>query len=145
MEGITNFIKLNSKIFRNVQTLIDGALDKYGLSSGSFRYLFILEENEGISQNMISKEVGNDKAMSARIIAKLIGMNYIYKVQDDNDHRAYNLYLTPEAKELIPELHAELKKIENQITVDLSEEDKNSTIDGLKKIYTNTQKVTGRH
>lgn len=144
MEEIMNFMKLNSKIFRNTQIILDKALEKYGLSSGSFKYLFILEDNEGISQNQISKEIGNDKAMSARIIAKLIEMGYIYKEEDTLDHRAYNLYLTPAAKKLIPVLKDEIKKMENLITKDLSEEVLLITMDSLKKIYNNTQKVTGR-
>ncbi|MDG0813483.1 hypothetical protein [Cohnella rhizosphaerae] len=61
---------LNSKIFRNTQLILDKLIEKYELSSGSFSYLIILEKNEGINQNKLSEEVGNDKAMSARTIKK---------------------------------------------------------------------------
>ncbi len=94
-----NLIKLNSKIFRSTQTYLDRALKKYELSSGSFHYLFILEINEGISQNKISSIICNDKAMSARTIMKLIELDYVYK-EDDKDGRAYNLFLTAKAKKL---------------------------------------------
>lgn len=144
MDEIMNFIKLNSKIFRNTQVYLDKALKKYELSSGSFRYLFVLEYNEGISQNRISKEIGKDKAMSARIIAKLIELEYVYKDADANDHRAYNLYLTAKAKTIIPKLHQEIKTIEDRITNNLSKEENLIMMESLKKIYYNTQMATGR-
>ena len=73
----------NNKIFRNTQSYLDKILKKYDLSSGAYPYLFILEKNEGISQIKISKEIGNDKAMSARTINKLIESNFVYREQDE--------------------------------------------------------------
>ena len=64
----------NNKIFRNTQSYLEKVLKAYDLSSGTYPYLFILEKNEGISQIQISKEIGNDKAMSARTINKLSKM-----------------------------------------------------------------------
>lgn len=139
-----NFIKLNSKIFRNTQCYLDRVLKKYELSSGSFRYLFILEHHEGISQNKLSKEVGHDKAMSARTITKLSELGYVLIKEDDRDHRAYNLYLTETAKEFLPKLHAEIQIVENIITEDLSEEEKTITRSSLEKIYYNTQRINNQ-
>ena len=65
-----HFIMLNNKIYRNTQIYLDKVMRKYELSSGVCPYLFILEKNEGISQNKISREIGHDKAMSARTITK---------------------------------------------------------------------------
>lgn len=56
-----NLIMITSKIFRYKQMYLEKTLKKYGLSSGSSPYLFNLERNEGISQNGLSKELGNDK------------------------------------------------------------------------------------
>lgn len=136
-----HFIMLNSKIFRNIQFFLDKPLKKYGLSSGSISYLFILEKNEGITQNKLSREVGNDKAMSARTITKLIELELVYKKQDERDSRAYNLYLTAKAKELIPKIRGEIQDIINLATEDLTEEEKLITINSLKKILDKTQKL----
>ncbi len=128
----------NNKIFRNTQSYLDKILKKYDLSSGAYPYLFILEKNEGISQIKISKEIGNDKAMSARTINKLIESNFVYREQDENDSRAYKLYLTPKAKEVIPKIHEEIQIIINLITEDLSEEEMSVTMESLKKIFERT-------
>jgi DNA-binding MarR family transcriptional regulator len=136
-----HFIMLNSKIFRNTQSFLDRILKKYDLSSGSIPYIFILGKNEGISQNKLSKEIGNDKAMSARTIAKLIELNFVHKKQDERDSRAYNLYLTVKAKELIPKIREEIQTIVNLVTEDLTEEEKIITTKSLKKILDRTQKL----
>ena len=138
---IMHFIMLNSKIFRSTQIYLDKVLKKYELSSGSVPYIFTLEKNEGISQNKLSKEIGNDKAMSARTITKLIELEFVHKKQDEKDSRAYNLYLTAKAKELIPKIREEIQIVVNVLSQDLTEEEKTITIKSLKKILTRTQKL----
>ncbi|HEX9027440.1 MAG TPA: MarR family transcriptional regulator [Clostridium sp.] len=136
-----HFIMLNSKIFRSTQIFLDRVLKKYQLSSGSIPYIFTLEKNEGISQNKISKEIGNDKAMSARTITKLIDVDFVYKKQDERDSRAYNLYLTAKAKELIPKIREDIQTVVSLISEDLTEEEKTITTNSLKKILARTQKL----
>lgn len=135
------FIMLNSKIFRNTQIFLDRAMKKYELSSGSMPYIFILERNEGINQNKLSKEVGNDKAMSARTIARLIELDLVHKKQDEKDGRACNLYLSAKAKELIPKIREDLQSVVDLITEDLTEEEKTITIKSLKKILDKTKRL----
>ncbi|MBC8060532.1 MAG: winged helix-turn-helix transcriptional regulator [Clostridiaceae bacterium] len=134
-------VKYNSRIFRNTQIYLDRVLKQYELSSGSYPYLFILDENEGISQNKVSKELGCDKAMSARTITKLITIGYIYKRQDKEDSRAYELYLTEKAKVIIPKVHEEIQNMVALITEDINEEDKLITMNSLKKILSNVKSL----
>lgn len=139
--NMINFMKLNSKIFRNTHMYLDKALKQYEISSGTFPYLFMLEHNEGINQNRISREIGNDKAMSARTITKLIEQGYVSKKEDARDSRAYKLYLTPQAREVIPAIRKEINSLIDLITADLSEEEKNITMRSLAKIFEKTQKL----
>lgn len=129
----------NNKIFRNTQSYLDKVLKEYDLSSGAYPYLFILEKNEGISQIQISREIGNDKAMSTRTINKLIEGDFIYRKQDEKDNRAYKLYLTPKAKEIIPKIHEEIQIVVDLITKDLSKDEMNITMESLKKIFERTR------
>ncbi|MBW9146635.1 MarR family transcriptional regulator [Clostridium sp. CM027] len=136
-EDIIHLIKLNNKIFRTTQVYLDKVLKKYELSSGSYPYLLVLNENEGISQNKISKELGFDKAMSARTVTKLINLGYLDRKEDEADSRAYKLYLTQKAKIIIPNVLNEIHKLEGLITNDLSEKEKVITLDSLNKILNN--------
>ncbi len=135
---IDKLIMYNNKIFRNTQGYLDKALKKYDLSSGAYPYLMVLEKNEGISQICISKEIGNDRAMSARTINKLVESEFVYRVQDEKDSRAYKLYLTSKAKEIIPLVRSEIHKLIGLITEDLTEDEKNIAIKILKSIFEKT-------
>lgn len=99
----------------------------------------VLEKNEGISQINISREIGNDRAMSARTINRLIESGFIIRVQDEKDSRAYKLYLTPKAREILPLIHEEIQRIIDFITIDLSEDEKKITMKVLKSIFENSQ------
>lgn len=136
-----HLIKLNNKIFRTTQVYLDKVLKEYELSSGSYPYLLTLGENEGISQNKISKELGHDKAMSARTITKLIKLGYFNRKEDEDDSRAYKLYLTEKGKDVIPKVIDKVRKLIDIITRDLNEEEKITTMDSLDKILNNIKNI----
>ncbi len=132
------FMMFNSRIFRNTQGYLEKALKKHGLHPGAIPYLFALEHAEGISQIRLSHEVGNDKAMSARTIGRLIEAGFVYKVEDERDSRAYRLYLTDQARRVIPAIHGEIGSLIDTITEDLDGEEKTLMMKALHKIYLRT-------
>lgn len=136
-----HFIMYNSKIFRNTQIYLDKLIKQYELSSGTFSYLIVLESNEGISQNKLGEEIGNDKAMSARTIKKLIELGYIYKKQHESNSKAYRIYLTDKAKDILPEIHEKIQEMLVLFTKELTEEEMSITMRSLKKIFDSTQKL----
>lgn len=137
-ENSMYFMMFNSKIFRNTQGYLEKALKSYGLHPGAIPYLFALEQVEGISQMKLSQEVGNDKAMSARTLGKLIESGFVYKVADERDSRAYRLYLTEEARTVIPAIHREIGSLISTITEDLTEKETAVMMKALHKIYLRT-------
>ncbi|MCR4943244.1 MAG: MarR family transcriptional regulator [Clostridium sp.] len=130
-----------SKTYRYEDSYLNKQLKKYNLSSGSFSYLLALNKNEGMSQIQISKDIGNDRAMSARTINKLIADGFVYKIQDEKDCRAYKLYLTDKGREIIPSIEKEIQEIINFLTEDLSEDEKRTTRDCLKNIFEKSKRL----
>lgn len=103
-DRLCSLTKLNNSIYRCTQAYLDKYLVKYNLSIGTYPYLFVLHRLPGISQNEISKELNVDKSISARTIKKLIDLGYVNKVENKADIRAYKLYLTEQAEQIIPEI-----------------------------------------
>ena len=136
-----NFIMLNNKIFRNTQIHLDKVLSQYELSSGSIPYLFILEKHAGISQNKLSRKLGNDKAMATRTIKRLIEQGFVFKQADEQDSRAYQLFLTEKARDLLPAIHGEILKTVNLISDGLTQAEKDVTLAAMKKILMRTQQL----
>jgi len=134
-------LKLNNKIFRYTQIYLDKVLKEFDLSSGSYPYLLILKEKDGINQNRISEELGYDKAMTTRTLAKLINIGYLDRIKDDDDYRANKIYLTDKGKDVIVKILGKVNELVQLITTDLNEEDKVTTIESLNKILCNIKKI----
>lgn len=138
-EDRPSLIKLTNYIFRYTQSYTDQALEKFQLSSGTYPFLLILNKNEGISQNQISKALNVDKAMSARAIKKLIELDYIRKEENPKDARAVRLYLTDRAKAILPKLVLELRGWVDIITEGLTVQEKEAVVGILEKIMDNAK------
>jgi len=134
-------LKLNNKIFRYTQIYLDKVLKEFDLSSGSYPYLLILKDKDGINQNRISEELGYDKAMTTRTLAKLINIGYLDRIKDDDDYRANKIYLTDKGKEVCVKILGKVHELVQLITTDLNEEEKVTTIDSLNKILCNIKKI----
>jgi DNA-binding MarR family transcriptional regulator len=133
--------KLTGGIYRNTVEYTNEVFKKYSLGSGTYPYLMILYNNkEGISQNQISRELAVDKALSARVIKKLIDLDYIRKETNTKDSRAYCLYLTDKAKTIIPAMKEELGIWNEIMTQNLTEEEKDNITDLLSKVLGNIKK-----
>lgn len=102
--------KLVGNLYRSTQSYMDKQLKKYHLTSGMYPFLFQLSSNEGINQNNISRELSVDKAMSARVIKKLIALGYVRKEENKSDIRSFKLFLTDKGENIIPDI----KKIISQ-------------------------------
>ncbi|MBV7276744.1 MarR family winged helix-turn-helix transcriptional regulator [Clostridium thailandense] len=94
--------KLTNSIYRCTQIYIDKELEEFRLTTGSYPYLLVLNVNEGISQNDISRRLNVDKAMSTRTIKRLTELEYVRKEHNVEDTRAYKLYITDKGKNIIP-------------------------------------------
>lgn len=132
--------KLIGSIYRSTQVYTNEVLEQYDLGSGTYPYLLSLYNNEGINQNQISKELDVDKAMSARVIKRLIDIGYVKKEADQADSRAYKLYLTDKGKSIIPEVKAALYHWNDVITKSLSDEQKMELDHLLSIVLSDTKK-----
>lgn len=136
----TSLTKLTNSIYRCTQIYIDKKLEKFRLTTGSYPYLLVLNANEGISQNDISRELNVDKAMSARTIKKLIEFEYVRKEQNVEDTRAYKLYITDKGKAIIPEIIKITDAWANILTEGNENKEFETSIRLLEKVLNNAEK-----
>ncbi|MBI6875316.1 MarR family winged helix-turn-helix transcriptional regulator [Clostridium aciditolerans] len=134
---IRPLLKLTNSIYRCTQAYIDKKLEKFNLTIGTYPYLFVLNRNEGISQNEISRELNVDKAMSARTVKKLIELGYIRKEENEEDIRAYKLYITDKAKSIIPEITEILDDFANILVQGNDRETIETSLDFLESVLEN--------
>ncbi|MCR3760496.1 MarR family winged helix-turn-helix transcriptional regulator [Clostridium felsineum] len=143
MEGeimdINNLVKLINCIYRCNQVHLDKKLKDLDLTVGTYPYLLRLSHVEGISQNDISRELSVDKAMSARSIKKLIELGYITKKENEDDIRAYKLYLTDKGKEVIPKILNIIGELLDILLQGSDENEVEMSMEFLQKVLNNAK------
>ncbi|KOF55714.1 MULTISPECIES: MarR family winged helix-turn-helix transcriptional regulator [Clostridium] len=130
----STLIKLTNGIYRCTQVYLDKRLCEINLTTGTYPYLFVLDQCRGISQNDISRELSVDKAMSARTVKKLIELGYVRKEENKEDVRAYKLYITDKGKSLIPEIHKIVQEWINILVEGNNEDEVKTSIKFLEDV-----------
>lgn len=138
--NINNLTRLINSIYRCNQVYFDKRLKKFNLTIGTYPYLVKLNILPGISQNEISKELNVDKAMSARTIKKLIELGYVKKEENEEDTRAYRLYLTDKGKSIIPQIMKAIYELVHILVEGSSEEEIKISMQFLQRVLCNSKK-----
>lgn len=94
-------------------------------------FLLQLYKQDGISQEELSEKLSIDKGTTARSIKKLEEEGFLIRVKDENDKRAYKIYLTDKSKENRDNV---LKDWESVIAQNITEEERSTLVDILKKV-----------
>ncbi|MCQ1536624.1 MarR family transcriptional regulator [Methanosarcina sp. KYL-1] len=87
-------------IYRSHLAYMVKELEPYGIGSGQFDFLMVLYRRDGISQETLAKALKVSKATSTRAVQSLEKEGYVYRQVDEDDRRAYKVYLTEKGKEM---------------------------------------------
>jgi DNA-binding MarR family transcriptional regulator len=110
---------------------------EYNLGCGQYPYLLYLNRNNGVTQEEMSLSLIIDKGTTAKAIKKLELEGYVYREVDENDKRAYKVYLTEKAKKIMEHIYSVLDAWENIITSDFSDEEKKVALKLLQRMVEN--------
>ena len=73
------------------------------LSTVQYKVCVTIYNEPGLSQDAVSRELGMDKSSIAKLIAKLMTDDVVYRKTNPKDHREYQLYLTDKGQNLTQE------------------------------------------
>ena len=94
-----------SALYRNIQKYFDKTMAKYDIGSGQLIFLFLINEQEGITMNEVSRIGEVDKGTTTKSVQKLIEQDYVQARTDENDRRVKRLYTTERATKIMNELY----------------------------------------
>lgn len=112
-----------SVIHRYRKAFADRMLKPCGVTGGQYLFILALNRYNGASQEQISDFLKIDKTTTARAIKKLEKEGFVSRTQDKTDKRAYQVYLTPKAQDIVPQIRRTMREWEDIVTVDLSDEE----------------------
>ena len=133
-ESIGRWISL---IYRQGQIHIGKELQVYNIGSGQFPFLTVLYDEDGLSQEEISRILNVDKATAGRDIKRLAEEGYVERKRNPEDRRAYKIFLTEKGKKVKPVIIRVLSSWTSILSSDFTEEEKDLIIELLKRMYQN--------
>ncbi len=110
-----------SILYRYGQSYVSKRLERYNIGRGQYVILLALFRNNGVSQEELADHLKIDKGSITKSIKKLEDEAYIERSIDSDDKRAYKVFLTQKAFDIIPAVQETIKSWEDIIVSDLSE------------------------
>jgi DNA-binding MarR family transcriptional regulator len=99
--------------FRDFSAALGSRLAKHGVTSGQWRFLRVLWEEDNISQRQLADRVGTREATAVRSIRSLMKSGLVVRREDPHDARKFRIVLTTKARKLerkllpyVTEVHA---------------------------------------
>lgn len=129
-----------NKIDKMAHSFINEKLKNSELSMGLFFYILELEDHDGINLNHLSQCLFMDRANTTRAITKLIKLGYVVKKTDEQDLRAYKLYLTEKGHSAAQKLNDIFIEWRDLISEGVSDDEAEEVLAISKKLYANALK-----
>lgn len=99
-----SFYMFARKQWKSVNTKIKEKLEEVGLTSQHVAYLITLSCNKNIKIKELNSLVGNDPALTTRVLATLFNKDFVAKTEENT--RKCKLYLTRKGEELMQSLES---------------------------------------
>ncbi|WAW14473.1 MarR family winged helix-turn-helix transcriptional regulator [Peptostreptococcus equinus] len=132
--GLISVLYRKGSIYKNM------CLKELDITASEQSFLCTLYENNGVSQDFLSKYLNIDKASTARVIKSLIDKKIVKKIKNENDKRENRIFLTDKAKDIREEIFSVLDSWSTVLTQGMSEQEKEQSYYYLQKMVENVEK-----
>ena len=114
-------------------------MTKGGFGPGQFFLLSEVYEEEGLTQDELSRRVGVDKSNTSRALAKLEDYGLVERRSSSSNYKEKQVYLTPKAGEIEAEFRAIQQGWNDTLLAGFSDEEKRILFSGLTRMLENAQ------
>lgn len=121
-------------LYRSRSKFLGERLREYGFSGAMYMMVLYVDRHPGATQDSIATHMYIDKSNVARRIKQLEELGYVRRETDLSDRRQNNLYLTDRGKELVPLIRSYLSQWGQEITADLTREERDTLLALLAKM-----------
>jgi DNA-binding MarR family transcriptional regulator len=119
-------------------------IGRLGFGAGHLFLLNELYEEEGLSQDELSRRVGVDKSNTSRALARLEKSGLIERRGDPEDHKVKKVFLKPEAHRIRNQFKAIQKLWNGELMRGFSREEQKVLFESLRKIADNAEAALNR-
>jgi len=134
-----------SLLHRHGHMYLGKQLKQYNINKGQYTFLNALYKKDGVRQEQLSDYLKIDKGTTAKAIKKLEDDNYIIRIVDANDKRAYNVYLTEKALKVKPIVRKAMMAWTDILFSGFNEEEKKTSLALLERMGENAINITDEY
>lgn len=117
---------------RALQRALEARIRPYGITLGMWYFLRVLWEEDGLNQRELSGRAGTAEPTTVMALHAMERRGLVVRVQNQDDRRKSNIFLTKPARELRNLLLPEARAVNRVATAGLSA----AEIEALKRILT---------
>lgn len=110
--------RIISILSRKIQQDLKDVVSPFGINVGEEPYFMTLVNEDGLTQDELTKKVMVDKAATTRAVKSLEEKGFIIRKIDSADKRSKRLYLTSKGKEIAEPLRLALWAYNQSLTKD---------------------------
>ena len=121
---MAKFMKNINLVSRSAEVFREERLKDYGIRGCQSKYVLVIAQNPGVSQEDISRMLFVNKSNVARQIGFLETAGFVKKVGNDKDRRAVHLYPTEKLLGALPRVKEVLAEWRALVTEGFTEEEK---------------------
>lgn len=118
---------------RTLDERMTSELGKIGVNIKLFAALMLLSEEDGINQRKIGKRLNFPEYFTSRNIDALVEAGFAKRRKDPDSRRAFLIFLTEFGRAKAAELPAIIKRVNDEVLIDLSGSEKKLAIRLLQK------------
>ncbi len=117
-----------------LQHELDSRLKRYQLDIKLWPVLFALWQEEGISQTELSRRCDVANYTMTRLLDQLQVQGLIYRHQEEDNRRAFQIFMTDQAKAMEQDLIREAERVNEKFMAALDEPERGQLLMLLNKI-----------
>lgn len=99
-----------------------------------FANLMFLAEKDGVNQREIGNTLNFPEYYTSRNVDAMVELGFAERRPDPNSRRSFLIFLTPAGKAKAKELPPVIKRVNDQVLADLSEEERRQVVGLLKRV-----------
>ncbi|BCW87273.1 Transcriptional regulator SlyA [Alphaproteobacteria bacterium SO-S41] len=116
--------------FRSFSRALELRTQPHGVSSGQWRFLRVLWQEDGLTQRELSRRVGMREPTTVIALKSLEKSGFVRREQSTEDRRRVHVYLTPVAKRLEKKLLPAVAEVNEIATAGLTPKE----VDQLRRL-----------
>jgi DNA-binding MarR family transcriptional regulator len=132
---VPEFLDLHSKASKALRTAAEAAVRRHGLHLGQDHLLAVLWRQDGRTPGEVAAALNVTTPNVVKAATRMTTAGLLTRRPDDRDNRLVRLWLTDAGRALQTPVENERRRLEEQVTADLTAEERRHLLRALTKIH----------